>query len=143
MTKNAHSLPLSIEDFFRKVEEDCLCSDEVLLLQELVKLPLLADMLEWSESEGKLDLHGLHLSSAYVIILQWMEELRLRFSMENIVPVEVSIICGSGKHSKSIGKSHVKSWFRDDDSVKESLRIDRKNIGRFIANGKRIKDWLC
>ncbi|XP_020582022.1 pentatricopeptide repeat-containing protein At2g17033 [Phalaenopsis equestris] len=144
LTDDVLSLPLSIDALFRKVEESSPCSNESLLLRELVDFPLLCSLLDWSDSEVKLDLHGLHLVSAYVIILQWMREIRSCLVAGKAVPLEFSIICGSGKHSRSRGESPVKKlvsvmMFQ----LKSPLKIDRKNVGKFVAKGKKVKDWLC
>ncbi|XP_072979793.1 pentatricopeptide repeat-containing protein At2g17033 isoform X1 [Typha angustifolia] len=133
------SLPLSVEDLVTKVEKD-----EALVLQELLHSSLLAETLEWSSSEGKLDLHGFHAASALVILLQWMDELRLRFRAGDVVPMEISVVCGLGKHSSKRGESPVKMlaleiFFR----MKSPMRLDRKNGGRFIGRGKVVKEWLC
>lgn len=144
ITKNVCFLPLSIEALFRKVDGSSLCLNESLLFRELVNFPLLSTMLDWSASEVKLDLHGLHLVSAYVIILQWMEELRSCFVAGKVLPLEFSIVCGSGKHSKMRGDSPVKKlvsvmMFQ----LNSPLKIDRNNVGKFVAKGKKVRDWLC
>ncbi|KAI0499451.1 hypothetical protein KFK09_020354 [Dendrobium nobile] len=144
ITKNVSSLPPSIEALSRKVDESSPCSNESLLFREFVNFPLLSAILDWSDSEVKLDLHGLHLASAYVIILLWMEKIRSCLVAGKIVPLEFSIVCGSGKHSKIIGESPVKKlvsvmMFQ----LKSPLKIDRNNAGKFVAKGKKVRDWLC
>ncbi|XP_058098403.1 pentatricopeptide repeat-containing protein At2g17033 isoform X1 [Magnolia sinica] len=139
MLEEPKSLPLSIEELFTK-----LTTDEVLLVRELVSSGVLVEILEWSSSEGKLDMHGLHLVSAFLILLQWVEELRTRLCAEAVVPLEISVVCGSGKHSSIRGESPIKllvseMMFR----MNSPLKIDRKNVGRFVARGKAVKDWLC
>ncbi|EFH60293.1 predicted protein [Arabidopsis lyrata subsp. lyrata] len=52
----------------------------------------------------------MHLSSSYLILLQWMNEIRLRFSEEKcVIPAEIVVVSGSGKHSNVRGESLVKS----------------------------------
>lgn len=96
MVNDLGTLPLSVDELLKKLNDT-----EALLVQELASSPVLIENLKWSHAEAELDLHGFHLVSAYVILLQWMEELKSRFSMEVefVVPLEVSIVCGSGKHS--------------------------------------------
>lgn len=143
MVQDVKHIPLSIAALVKKVE-DSPSPDEALLVRELVGSSLLVDILEWSPDEGKLDLHGFHVASAYVILLQWMEELRIRFSMDEVVPLEILVVCGSGKHSDKIGESPVKMLVSEMMfQLNSSMRIDRKNAGRFVARGRAVRDWLC
>nr|UPT49296.1 pentatricopeptide repeat protein AaPPR158 [Agave angustifolia]UPT49750.1 pentatricopeptide repeat protein AaPPR1352 [Agave angustifolia] len=141
ITKDLGTVALSVDDLLEKLN-----NDEALLVQELVSSSVLFENLNWSDSEGELDLHGFHLASAYVILLQWMEVLRSRFLVEEevVVPLEISVVCGSGKHSIVRGESPVKKlvsvlMFR----LKSPMKIDRKNAGKFVAKGKAVRDWLC
>lgn len=134
------SFPLSMEEL-----KQILNGDETLLVQELIESSVLVEAMEWSSSEGKLDLHGMHLGSAYLIMLQWMEELRWRFSGgKYVIPAEITVVCGAGKHSSIRGESPVKGVVREIMVRTGSpMRIDRKNIGCFVAKGKVVKNWLC
>ncbi|XP_010935201.1 pentatricopeptide repeat-containing protein At2g17033 [Elaeis guineensis] len=144
MVQDVKHIPLSIAALVKKVEEDSLSLDEALLVRELVGSSVLVDILEWSPDEGKLDLHGFHVASAFVILLQWVEELRIRFRVDEAVPLEISVVCGSGKHSDKIGESPVKMLVSEMMfQLNSSMRIDRKNAGRFVARGKAVRDWLC
>ncbi|KAL5984066.1 hypothetical protein ACLOJK_018168 [Asimina triloba] len=139
MIEEPKYLPLSIEGVLAK-----LTVDEVSVVRELVSSGLLVEILDWSSTDWKLDLHGLHLASAYLIILQWLEELRARLCVGAIIPLEISVVCGSGKHSNVSRKSPVKGlvsemMFR----MNSPLKIDRKNVGKFVAKGKTVKEWLC
>lgn len=145
---SSRSLPLSVDALLKKLETDSPSSSssstEALLVKNLIGSSVLDDNLEWSSSGSKLDLHGFHVTSAYIILLNWMQELRLRFSKENVVPLEISIICGAGNHSQRRGQSPIKILVREIMFHTSSpMRIDRKNPGRFIASGKAIKEWLC
>lgn len=60
--------------------------------------------MEWRSSELKLDLHGMHLSTAYLIMLQWFDELKLRYAGNYRIPSEILVVCGSGKHSSTRGE---------------------------------------
>nr|CAD1840756.1 unnamed protein product [Ananas comosus var. bracteatus] len=128
-----------------KLESESASVVEAALIRELVDSALLVEMLEWSPAEGKLDLHGFHATSAFVIMLQLVDELRSRLSAENaVVPAEISVVCGSGKHSDVRGRSPVKMvvsemLFR----MNSAMRLDRKNSGRFVGRGKAVKEWLC
>ncbi|CAN0845722.1 Pentatricopeptide repeat-containing protein At2g17033, partial [Linum grandiflorum] len=67
--------PVSIQKLVKNVTET-----EAMLVEELVGSDVLNDdAMTWDAPEAKLDLHGMHLSSAYVMMLQWMEEIRDRF----------------------------------------------------------------
>lgn len=143
IVRDVKYIPLSFAALVKKVEEDSL-PDEALLVTELVASSGLIDMLRWSPDEGKLDLHGFHVAAAYVILLQWMEELRMRFSADEVVPLEISVVCGSGKHSNKTGESPVRMLVSEIMfQMNSPMRIDRKNAGRFVARGKAVRDWLC
>ncbi|CAN6481601.1 unnamed protein product [Victoria cruziana] len=138
-------IPLSMSGLFRRLRlyEDC--EDEVHLIRETVSaIGLLPETVGWSNSEWRLDLHGFHIGAAYLNLLQWLEEVRLRINDGGAQPpYEASIVCGSGKHSIVRGESPVRSlisgmMFR----TSSPLKIDRLNSGRFIAKGKGVKEWL-
>ncbi|XP_043711946.1 pentatricopeptide repeat-containing protein At2g17033 [Telopea speciosissima] len=133
-------LPLTMEGLIEKLPKE-----EGFLVEELIGSPVLMETLKWSCSEGKLDLHGMHLGSALVIMLQWMEELRSGFhSGSLVVPVTVIIVCGAGRHSGVRGESPVKALIKEMMiRLRSPLRIDRKNVGCFVAKGKAVKEWLC
>ncbi|CAN1134636.1 Pentatricopeptide repeat-containing protein At2g17033 [Linum perenne] len=137
---NSESYPVSIQELVKNVTET-----EAMLVEELVASDVLNDAMTWDAPEAKLDLHGMHLGSAYVMMLHWMEEMRNIFRSGSIViPAEVVVVCGSGKHSSVRGESPVKRLVKDI-VVKTGipLRRDRKNTGCFIAKGKVVKEWLC
>ncbi|KAJ6819798.1 putative LRR receptor-like serine/threonine-protein kinase [Iris pallida] len=136
----ATALPLSVEDLMGKLQGN---GDEGLLVREMVGSPLLVEALKWSRSEAELDLHGFHLVPAYVVILQWMEEVRCRLR-GGVSPMEISIVCGSGKHSSVRGESPLRKLVSEIMAqLKSPMKIDRKNVGRFVAKGKTVRDWLC
>lgn len=142
MLQDPKTLPLSVEGLISKLTLSSM--NEVLLIQELMSSEVLVGILQLSSSEGKLDLHGMHLGSAYFILLQWMEVMRMKFSEGMLTPLEISVVCGSGKHSSIRGESPIKllvseMMFR----MSSPLKIDRRNVGRFVARGKAVKDWLC
>lgn len=137
----ATALPLSVEDLMGKLRGNG--GDEGLLVGEMLGSPMLVEALKWSHSEAELDLHGFHLVPAYVVILQWMEEVRCRLRGE-VSPMEISIICGSGKHSSVRGESPLRKLVSEIMvQSKSPMKIDRKNVGRFVAKGKTVRDWLC
>ncbi|KAK8947923.1 Pentatricopeptide repeat-containing protein [Platanthera guangdongensis] len=144
LTNDVRFLPLSIDALVRQMEDESGYLDEPLLLGELTKLPLLDAIVEWSDSEVKLDLQGLHVTTACVILLQWMEAMGSRLARGMKEPLEFSIICGSGKHSRMRGEFPVKKLISVMMfQLKSPLKIDRKNIGKFVAKGKPVRDWLC
>ncbi|XP_068646471.1 pentatricopeptide repeat-containing protein At2g17033 [Aristolochia californica] len=144
IVQDPRSLPLSMEELFEQLEKTRLAQAEMLLIKELIQSNVLAQSLKWSDSEGKLDLHGMHLGSAYLILLQWVEELRHRLCVGEVSPVEISVVCGSGKNSSIRGESPVKKLVSElMFQMNSPLKIDRKNVGRFVAKGKAAKQWLC
>ncbi|KAJ6985833.1 hypothetical protein NC653_023691 [Populus alba x Populus x berolinensis] len=134
------SYPVSIQELLKILSEE-----EAMLVKELTESSVLKEATKWDTSEGKLDLHGMHLGSAYVMMLQWMEETRNRLSDgEHVIPAEITVVCGSGNHSTVRGESPVKSMITEIMAQTRSpMRIDRKNIGCFVAKGNVIKKWLC
>ncbi|CAI9104765.1 OLC1v1003517C1 [Oldenlandia corymbosa var. corymbosa] len=142
-------IPLSIGELMEK-----LGSDEANVVKELIdpssSLTMMDGVIEWKGNEMKLDLHGLHLSSSFVIFLQWIEELRQRWvrgremgEPEVVVPVEITVVCGLGKNSVIRGVSPVKGLLKEMIiRMKCPLKIDRKNIGCFVTKGKVFRDWL-
>nr|GMC88154.1 pentatricopeptide repeat-containing protein At2g17033 [Ipomoea batatas] len=140
---NMKNMPLSLEG----LAED-LSGDERSLVLHLVdasSTSVLKEVMEWKASELKLDLHGMHLCSAYLIMLQWFDELQSKFQAGNDyeLPNEIRVVCGSGKHSAVRGKSPVKDLVKKMIvQMKCPLRNDDKNIGCFVAKGNVLKEWL-
>ncbi|KAK6946476.1 Pentatricopeptide repeat [Dillenia turbinata] len=119
--------------------------EEAMLIENLVGSSVLGEAMEWNPKECKLDLHGMHLSSAYLVMLEWIQEMTSRIcDGQDVIPMEIIVVCGSGKHSQIRGESPVKSLVKEMmRSMKSPMRIDRKNVGCFVAKGKAVKDWLC
>jgi pentatricopeptide repeat protein len=144
MINEIESLPLSLTGLIEKLENNCAsCQNEAMVVKELVNSSFLGETINWSESEVKLDLHGFSVVSAYVILLQWIENMRSRFGIEGAAfPDEFSVVSGMGKHSVS-GKSVIRTLVSKILSRMDSpLRMDRKNVGRFVGRGKAVKNWL-
>ncbi|XAR72672.1 hypothetical protein NMG60_11019391 [Bertholletia excelsa] len=139
MLEDLNTAPISIQKLVGK-----LVGDEGLLVQELIGSSVLEEAMEWNYKEGKLDLHGMHLGSAYLIMLQWIEEVRSRFSdRKQLIPAEITIVCGLGKHSTIRGESPVKGLVKQMlIRTRFPMRIDRLNAGCFIAKGCVLKMWL-
>ncbi|PIN25708.1 hypothetical protein CDL12_01502 [Handroanthus impetiginosus] len=139
LLKDTKNLPLSIDELV-----DSLNKDEADLVLELLKSSVLDHIMKWNSSELKLDLHGMHLSTAYLILLQWFNELKLKLVAENhTTPTEILVVCGCGKHSSTRGESPIKSLAKEIIiRMKCPLRMDGKNVGCFVAKGKIFKDWL-
>ncbi|CAA6662337.1 unnamed protein product [Spirodela intermedia] len=147
MLRDHQTRPLTLKKLMEMLEEEGCGNEETSLVQELVSSNVLLQTLDWSPSEGKLDLHGYHLCSAFLAVLLWIEELKARLldrgAEGKVIPRQISIICGSGKHSNTMGESPVKrlvsvSLFH----LGSPLRIDRKNVGRLMAGGTAVRDWL-
>lgn len=139
MLEDMKNLPLSTDELLGNLKVE-----EANLVLELLKSTVLDQVMEWGSSELKLDMHGMHLTTAYLVLLQCFKELKLRFLAGNhTTPTEISVICGCGKHSSTRGESPVKSLTKEIiKRTKCPLRIDRKNVGCFIGRGKVFKDWL-
>ncbi|XVE93917.1 hypothetical protein REPUB_Repub01dG0235500 [Reevesia pubescens] len=140
LVQGLDGLPVSLAELVKVLNEE-----EALLVKELVEsYSVLNEAMEWNGLEAKLDLHGMHVGSAYLIMLQWIEEMKCRFKVEEcVIPAQITIVCGSGKHSSVRGESPVKTLIRKlMIQLKSPMKIDRKNIGCFIAKGQVVKNWL-
>ncbi|XP_049401343.1 pentatricopeptide repeat-containing protein At2g17033 [Solanum stenotomum] len=139
LLQDLKSVPLSLEELMGNLDEN-----EAVLVNILVGSSVLEETMQWKPSELKLDLHGMHLTSAYVIILQWFHQLQCKFLAENrVLPGEIIVVCGAGKHSVVRGESPVKRLIKEILlQIGCPLRIDRKNVGCFIAKGKSFMEWL-
>ncbi|TKY50722.1 Pentatricopeptide repeat-containing protein [Spatholobus suberectus] len=142
MTGKLNELPLSIEEL-----DEQLRGGEGMVVRELLGCcVILEEVMVWDSSEVKLDLHGFHLGSAYLIVLLWLEEMQRRWLNDSIigVPAGVTVVCGSGKHSSVRGESPVRVLVQKMMvNMASPLKVDRKNNGCFIAKGKAVKNWLC
>lgn len=140
MLQEPKGAPCSVEEL-----NGILDGEEALVVKELVGSAVVDEAMVWDSSEAKLDLHGMHLGAAYLVMLEWFEAMRYRFDCgKYVVPAEVVIVCGLGKHSSVRGESPVKDLVKEMMHRMESpMRIDRKNVGCFIAKGRAVKDWLC
>lgn len=139
LLKDVKNLPLSIHELVGNLE-----TDEASLVVELLKSTVPDEVMECRSSELKLDMHGMHLSTAYLVLLQWFHEMKHKFGAENCAtPAEILVVCGRGKHSSARGESPVRDLAKEMIvRMKCPLRIDRKNVGCLIAKGKTFKDWL-
>ncbi|XP_028797353.1 pentatricopeptide repeat-containing protein At2g17033-like [Neltuma alba] len=137
-----NGFPLSIEELNAILE-----GDEAMVVGELIRsTEILEEVMVWDSKQAKLDLHGLHLGSSYLIMLLWLQEMRQRLNDPGYaIPAEIVVVCGSGKHSSLRGQSPVKTLVKEMMvKMKSPLRIDdRKNNGCFVAKGKAMRDWLC
>lgn len=133
-------IPVSIQELKERLSEE-----ETLLVNELIESTVLDEAMRWDSMEVKLDLHGMHMSSAYLVMLQWMEMMKKWFGDgRNEIPGEVTVVCGAGKHSNIRGESPVKGLVKRMVIITKSpLRIDRKNVGCFVAKGHVVRNWLC
>ncbi|KAG4160294.1 hypothetical protein ERO13_D02G227800v2 [Gossypium hirsutum] len=138
--RGSGGFPVSVSELVNVLDED-----EALLVKELVESSsVLDEAMEWDDLELKLDLHGMHSGSAYLIMLQWIKEMKSRFRVkECVVPPQITVVCGTGKHSSVRGESPVKTLIKAMMvQMKSPMRIDRKNIGCFIAKGQVVRNWL-
>ncbi|XP_059653899.1 pentatricopeptide repeat-containing protein At2g17033 isoform X2 [Cornus florida] len=140
MLQEPKRVPLSVAELTENLH-----GDDALLVHELIGSSVLEEAMEWDSLESKLDMHGMHLGCAYLIMLQWKEELHSRFHMkDSVIPAEITVVCGSGKHSTVRGESPVKSLVKEMMlRMKCPMRIDRKNVGCFVGKGRVVKEWLC
>ncbi|KAL4585074.1 hypothetical protein LXL04_009688 [Taraxacum kok-saghyz] len=132
--------PTSLQELLKNLKDD-----EKSVIQELVDPLVLSESMELTSLELKLDLHGMHLGCAYMILLQWFDDVRIRYGKKNhVIPNKVVVVCGVGKHSVVRGESPVKELVKEMmRQMKSPLKIDRKNVGCFVANGNVFMNWLC
>ncbi|KAE9611559.1 hypothetical protein Lal_00011913 [Lupinus albus] len=136
-----NDLPLSIGELDASLE-----GGEAMLVKEMLgSCVILEEVMVWSSLEVKLDLHGFHLGSSYLVMLLWLEEMHRRLNESSYgIPAEITVVCGAGKHSNVRGESPVKVMVKEMMvKMKSPLRIDRKNNGCFVAKGRAVKNWLC
>lgn len=138
-----NDLPLSIEELLN----ECLVGGEAMVIKELLSCcAIFEEVMVWDSSRVKMDLHGFHLGSAYLVMLLWFEEMQKRLlnASNYEIPAEITLVCGVGKHSSVRGESPVKALVKEMMvKMKGPLRIDRKKGGCFVAKGKAVKVWLC
>ncbi|KAE8787160.1 pentatricopeptide repeat-containing protein [Hordeum vulgare] len=114
---------------------------EAEVVQELLAASsVLNKAMVWSETEVKLNLHGFSITSAYVLMLQWVDAVR----GGRACPLEVSVVCGVGKHSDVRGEPKVRELAQEVLSRMGSpLRLSARNKGRLVAKRDRVKQWLA
>ncbi|KAL5208809.1 hypothetical protein ABZP36_033244 [Zizania latifolia] len=135
------SLPLSTAELVKKLKSASPWPAEAELVQELLaSSSVLHKAMDWSESEVKLNLHGFSTTAAYVLMLQWVDALKHRSAL----PLEVSVVCGIGKHSDVRGEPKVRELAQQVLSRMGSpLRLSTRNRGRLVAKRDRVKQWLA
>lgn len=135
------SLPLSAAQLVRKLKSASPWPAEVEVVQELLAASsVLNKAMVWSETEVKLNLHGFSITSAYVLMLQWVDAVR----GGRTLPLEVSVVCGVGKHSDVRGEPKVRELAQEVLSRMGSpLRLSARNKGRLVAKRDRVKQWLA
>lgn len=133
------SLPLSTRGLVKKLKSVSPQTTEAELVHELLaSSPVLDKAMEWSETEVKLNLHGFSMVAAYVLMLQWVDTIK-----DRTLPLEVSLVCGIGKHSDVRGEPKVRELAQEVLSRMESpLRLSTRNKGRLVAKRDRVKQWL-
>ncbi|XP_058753486.1 pentatricopeptide repeat-containing protein At2g17033-like [Vicia villosa] len=138
-----NDLALSMEELL----SECLVGGEATVIKELLSCcAIFEEVMVWDSSRVKMDLHGFHLGSTYLVMLLWFEEMQKRLlnASNYEIPDEITVVCGVGKHSSVRGESPVKALVKEMMmKMKGPLRIDRKKDGCFVAKGKAVKVWLC
>lgn len=144
------SLPLSLPAAISKIHLSS--PEEAAVVSEIqTRTPELLTQLLSQGSDGcKLDLHGCHLSTAYMVVMEWMEEMRDRceggvdtFGGGDEDQV-VTVVCGGGKHSNVRGESPLRKLIsKMMCRMSSPLKLDKKNNGRFISKTQRFKSWIC
>lgn len=145
------TLPLSFPAVISKIHHSS--PEEAAVVSEIhTRTPELLTQLLSQGSDGcKLDLHGCHLSTAYMVLMEWIEEMRMRFEGKAVESYnggreeqdQVTVVCGGGKHSNARGDSPLrklvsKMMYR----MSSPLRLDKKNNGRFISKSQKFKSWI-
>lgn len=116
---------------------------EVEVVRELLasSASVLDRAMEWSEAEAKLNLHGFSTVAAYVLVLQWVDAVRGR---ARALPLEVSVVCGVGKHSDVRGESRVRELAQEVlGRMGSPLKLSARNRGRLVAKRDRVEQWLA
>jgi pentatricopeptide repeat protein len=133
------SLPLSTTGLVKKLKSASPQTAEAELVHELLATSLVLEKaMEWSETEVKLNLHGFSMVATYVLMLQWVEVMKGRK-----LPLEVSVVCGIGKHSDVRGEPKVCDLAQEVLSrMCSPLRLSTRNKGRLVAKRDRVKQWL-
>lgn len=134
------SLPLSSAQLVKKLRSGSPWPAEADVVQELLAASSVLDKaMNWSENEVKLNLHGFSVTSAYVLMLQWVDAIK----GGRALPLEVSVVCGVGKHSDVRGEPKVRELAQEVLSRTGSpLRLSARNKGRLVAKRDRVKQWL-
>ncbi|XP_006646795.2 pentatricopeptide repeat-containing protein At2g17033 [Oryza brachyantha] len=134
-------LPLSTAELVKKLRSAPPWPAEAELVQELLTSSSVLDKaMNWSESEVKLNLHGFSTIAAYVLMLQWVDAMKARSAL----PLEVSVVCGIGKHSDTRGEPKVRELAQEVlGRMGSPLRLSMRNKGRLVAKRDRVKQWLA
>jgi hypothetical protein len=73
-------------------------------------------------------------------MLQWVDAVK----GGRALPLEVSVVCGVGKHSDVRGEPKVRELAQEVLSRMGSpLRLSARNKGRLVAKRDRVKQWLA
>ncbi|VFQ93095.1 unnamed protein product [Cuscuta campestris] len=129
-------LPLSLKELL-----DYLGGDERSLVLCLVES---SSLIRQTRIWANLDLHGMHLTTAYLFMLLWLCELRWICKRHSYkLPSEVKVVCGKGSHSVVRFKSPLQELVQKMVvQLDLPLRNDSETIGCFVAKGKILKDWM-
>ncbi|XP_037450628.1 pentatricopeptide repeat-containing protein At2g17033-like [Triticum dicoccoides] len=135
------SLPLSAAQLVRKLKSASPWPAEAEVVQELLAASsVLNKAMVWSETEVKLNLHGFSITSTYVLMLQWVDSVKV----SRTLPLEVSVVCGVGKHSDVRGEPKVRELAQEVLSRMGSpLQLSVRNKGRLMAKRDRLKQCLA
>ncbi|KAL4186640.1 hypothetical protein AMTRI_Chr09g15080 [Amborella trichopoda] len=141
IVQQPQTVPLSINELLELLNLST--PKELFVIQEFLSSVIQLGSVNWASEEWRLDLHGMHTGAAYVILLQWFEEMKERLYDGTVIPLEVSVVTGTGKHSSVRGESTVKKLVSEMMfQMGSPLKVDRLNVGRFVARGKAVKTWL-
>ena len=68
-----------------------------MMVQELINsTEILEEVMVWDSKQAKLDLHGLHLGSSYLIMLLGLQEMKRRLNDSSyVIPAEIVVVCSS------------------------------------------------
>ncbi|CAN6271203.1 unnamed protein product [Urochloa humidicola] len=134
------SLPLTTIGLVKKLKCASTLPSETELVHELLASSSVLDKaMEWSETEVKLNLHGFSTIAAYVLILQWVDVIK-----DRTLPLEVSVVCGIGKHSDVRGEPKVRELAQEVlNRMGSPLRLSTRNKGRLVAKRDRVTQWLA
>ncbi|KAG0563188.1 hypothetical protein M758_8G009500 [Ceratodon purpureus] len=126
-----------------RLQNERASSEELNIVQFLLAQGLPSESVTFSSDIWQLDLHKMSVGTASIVLPLWLSSLRDRFQRNDGCPVEVRLVTGWGKHSKSDFKAPVRKMIMTELlALKSPFKADSENRGAFITRGPSLKQWL-